>query len=244
VQILSNAFLSAQSSAIIVWLMLGSFPLGRKMLVGAALFAPSAWVIFALIAQHVGPFRPLFWSAVVLVQMIAMAAMSALLSVLRWRIVLFDEVAASPAGPWLQFSIRHILIATTAAAIFTALAKAVVANSAAGMGWREWLQVAIDGVLLGTLSLVAVWAALGAGSIASRVTQLLLLAVLLAGLLWWSEVAVESLLSPGSNTVWWFKQTFAGAWWIGWTVLAGAFLASWLSVLRVTGYRLVRQRDR
>jgi hypothetical protein len=140
-----------------------------------------------------------------------------------------------------------LLIATTAVAIVTALGKAVAAqsasvtHSAARMRWMECLQVAIDGSLLSALSLVAVWAALGKGARLLRFTMLLLLAAFLAGLLWWTENAI---LSPGASPTWWFRQTFAGRWWTAWTLLAGTFLASWLSVLRAAGYRLIRHGDR
>ena len=76
----------------------------------------------------------------------------------------------------------------------------------------------------------------------------LLLAVLLAGLLWWAEVRAEAIWLPAGRPMtdfgWRFRQSVAGRWWIGWTLLAGTFLASWLSVLRATGYRLVRRRLR
>jgi hypothetical protein len=242
VRLLSNAFLSAQWSAIIVWLMLGSVPLGKRAVLGAMVVAPPAIMALMLLANHIGTIRTGFWAAVMLVQLVATTGLTALLSALRWRIVRPQTTTSDAAVPWLQFSIRHILIATTAAAVFTALGKAIVVHSAGGMGWKEWLQVAINGSLLGALSLVAVWAALGEGGAALRMTLLLLLSVLLAGLLWWAEVTAEAALSPGASSAWWFRQSFAGRWWIGWTLLAGTFLASWLSVLRVTGYRLVRQQ--
>ncbi|HWB13841.1 MAG TPA: hypothetical protein VG826_31735 [Pirellulales bacterium] len=250
VQLLCNAFLSAQFAAAIVWLMIGAAPLGERLLTGAVLLSPPAIMLSTFMAHRMGVSRAEFWFAVMSVQSIATMGLIAWLAALRWRVERLDLDALGEAVQRLQFSIRHLLIATTAAAIVTALGKAVathsgaVTQSAAIMRWREWLQIAIDGSLLGASSLVAVWAALGKGGRLLRFTMLLLLSASLAGLLWWSEITTEALLAPGASSTWWFRQTFAGRWWLGWTLLAGSFLASWLSVLRAAGYRLVRRSGR
>jgi hypothetical protein len=63
---------------------------------------------------------------------------------------------------------------------------------------------------------------------------------------WWGEATATGIWAtaagPTSGFGWRFRQSVAGGWWFGWTLLAGTFLASWLSVLRATGYRFVRRR--
>lgn len=246
VQLLTNAFLAAQMSAVAVCLILVALPLGKKTLIAAACLAPPAMAQAMLLANQIGYYRAEFWAAVMLIQLVATVSLAAGLRALGWQIVRLDATALSSPGAWLQFSIRHILIATTAAALFTAFGKAVVTHSAGGMDWKQWLQGAIDGCVLAVLSLAAVWAALGTGRTEVRLPVLLLIAALLAGLLWWAERTAATLLLSYSRLPYggnfWFRETFAGPWWLAWTLLAGAFLASWLSVLRGTGYRLVRQR--
>ena len=70
----------------------------------------------------------------------------------------------------------------------------------------------------------------------------LLLAIFLTGQLWWMERTAAAIILKTGAPMYLVRQTVAGPWWLTWTLLAGAFLASWLSVLRATGYRLVRQR--
>lgn len=248
VQLLTNAFLAAQMVAVAVCFILVALPLGKKTLIAAACLAPPAMAHAMLLANQIGYYRAEFWAAVMLIQLVATVSLAAGLRALGWQIVRLDAIALASPGAWLQFSIRHILIATTAAALITAFGKAVVTHSAAGMDWKQWLQGAIDGCLLAVLSLAAVWAALGTGRTEVRLPVLLLLAVLLAGLLLWAErTTANAFQSKGQgpysySTYFWVRETFAGSWWLAWTLLAGAFLASWLSVLRATGYRLVRQR--
>jgi hypothetical protein len=241
VQLLTSAFLSAQISAVVVCFVLTLAPLGVKSLMAVAAVLPPAVTVLMLTVNQIGSHYAGFWAAIMLVQSIATFVLAAALRALGWQIVHLDGLALSAPGAWLQFSIRHLLIATTAAALVTAFGKAVLSHSA-GLAGTEWFQSAIDGSLLGVLSLVAVWAALGAGGDVLRLLTLLALASVLAGLLWGAEAAAEAIYT--GNLRWrWFRQTFAGAWWMGWTLLAGTFLASWLSVLRATGYRLVRQQS-
>lgn len=246
VQLLTNAFLAAQMSAVAVCFILVALPLGKKTLIAAASLAPPAMAQAILLANQIGYYRAEFWAAVMLIQLMATISLAAGLRPLGWQIVRLDAIALASPGACLQFSIRHILIATTAAALFTAFGKVVITHSAGGIDWKQWLQGAIDGCVLAVLSLAAVWAALGTGRTELRLPVLLLLAALLAGLLWWAERTTATLLLSYSRLpyggIFWFRETFAGPWWLAWTLLAGTFLASWLSVLRATGYRLVRQR--
>lgn len=246
VQLLTAAFLSAQVAVGVVGFILGSAPLGTKALLTAAFLAPPVATIALLLANDVGRIRAEFWDAVSLVQLVATICLSALLQALGWRIAYVEGSDDGPRAAWLQFSIRHLIIATTTVAILTAVGKAVVTQSAGGMEWKEWLHVAIDGCLLGLLSLVAVWAALGAGRRAVRLPLFFLIAAMLGGLLWWAEARAKTnyVSAGGPRTIfeWQFVQSLAERWWLSWTLLAGTFLASWLSVLRAAGYRLVRRR--
>jgi hypothetical protein len=244
VDLLINAFLSAQLSAAIVWLILATIPFETKSLLTAAACTPPVVTLIVLMST-VTHGRAEFLIAITFVQLAATAGLAALLCALGWRIVHLDSCREPAQGAWLQFSIRNILIATTAVAIFSAFGKAVMTHPAHSKHWLELFQIVIEGALLTALSLVAVWAALGAGRSLSRMSLLWFFALAFAGLLWWGDAAAKAIYylpggEPVTSTAWRLQQSLAGRWWAGWTLLAGTFMSSWLSVLRVTGYRLVR----
>jgi hypothetical protein len=239
-QLLTNAFLFAQLSAVVIWLILGSVPMEKKLaLTAPALLPPLATFVMTEGHSHA------LWDMVMFVQLVATAGSAAWLCARGWQITCVDAPTATPRRAWLQFSVRHLLMVTTGVAVFTAFGKAVVTRFGGTHG-LEYLQVAVIGVSLAVLSFVAVWAALGAERGAVRLPLSLLLAILLASLLWWGEATATGIWAtaagPTSGFGWRFRQSVAGGWWFGWTLLAGTFLASWLSVLRATGYRFVRRR--
>ncbi|HVA49215.1 MAG TPA: hypothetical protein VNH11_22820 [Pirellulales bacterium] len=247
-QILIYAVLTAQLSAVVVWLILATVELGRKLLLAAIAWTPPFITLLVMFGGYVSHRRTSFSIAILFVQFLATTVVSTWLCLRGWRIVYrATPLGEEPVG-WAQFSIRHVLLATTVVAIAAAFAKAVMTNPARGGRWLELVRVAIDGGLLGALSLAAVWASLGSGRLHWRMLLLLVFAVASAALLWWIEAAGQAVqllaVQSAPRFTWRNQPLFAGRWWIAWTVLSATFLASWLSVLRVTGYRLVRPQTR
>jgi hypothetical protein len=180
------------------------------------------------------------WRIIVLVQAVATCVLAAFLHACGYRVELGEpKTADSDAGP-IQFSIRHLLLATTAVAIMVPIVQGVLRQSSQFLSARQWLHSAADGAVLSVVSLAAFWAALGAGRWWNKILAFAMLALAAGASLCWLE---KSVLYPVTwSPTWKQSLTDAGWWWVAWTSLAGSFLAGMLLVLHATGYRLVRRR--
>jgi hypothetical protein len=197
------------------------------------------------------------------VQMISLAALCLLLRWQRFRLQCLEDLPlpaivgdVSPPRKQLQlaqFSIRHVLIWTTSLAVMLGVLRALNLLSL-----RELLPffeqgvvtLLTAGILVAAVFVVAVWAALGAGSVWLRLAVLFLampsIGALLALLNWYSYPARfgsgrRDILSLWTNS--WAWQDFRDnhSWLALWVYLAGSLLFASLLILRVLGYRLARK---
>lgn len=96
------------------------------------------------------------------VQAVGTCALAALLRVIGHRIEPAEYGRAKDGPGPIQFSIRHLLIATTAVAIIMTIVQELL-RASQSLGGRQWLHASTDGLVLAVVSLAAMWAALGAG---------------------------------------------------------------------------------
>jgi hypothetical protein len=238
-EVLSLAFSSGQIGALVVWTILGSTTWRRRLAFFSLAFVPV--FLFGRAGQvliwgwHSDP-----WRIIVFVQAVGTCVLAAALQVGGHRIEPAER-RESPGKPGpIQFSIRHLLIATTGVAIIVPIVQEMLRASSQLLGWRQWLHALSDGVVLAVVSLAAMWAALGVGRWWIKIMTFAILALAAGASLCWLEKTVLYPV-PWSPT-WKESLTYAGWWWVAWTSLAGSFLAGMLLVLRATGYRLVRRQ--
>jgi hypothetical protein len=239
-RLLALAFLSAQIGALTAWLILGiaSFPIrvGLVLMAGVPVHYLSNVLDFSVTKGHWHD--P--WIIIVSVQTGGATSLAAILRVAGYRIEPEGTTSNETIGGPVQFSIRHLLIATTAVAIVVPVVQGLLRTSSRWMGAAQWLHASADGVVLALVSLTALWAALGSGRCWLKTLVFVLLAVIAGGGLFWLEVTARYHQGPYS-----FRPeplTYAGWRWIAWTLLTGSFLAGMLLVLRASGYRLIRRR--
>lgn len=237
-RLLALAFLSAEFGALAVWLILGSGWLGARVALVVLASLPVKMLADAL-GFHLRALRwGDAWSIIVAVQIAATSALAALLRVAGYRIEC-EEQTGETRGP-VQFSIRHLLIATTVVAVLVPVVQGLLRSSSPWMGAGQWLHASVDGVVLALVSLAALWTALGTGRWPIKLLVFVLLAVAAGGGLHWLEATARYRysFSPYMSQ----PLTEAGWRWTPWALLTGAFLAGMLLVLRATGFRLARRR--
>jgi hypothetical protein len=107
-------------------------------------------------------------------------------------------------------------------------------------GLGQSIEIIILGLCLAMVSLLAVWAAVGAEGAALRLPLLLVLAPCLGAILgvmavlgWWDRLGLRYFTGPERVMYWTI-----------WTTLAGYFLAGMLLVFRAQGCRLTRRERR
>ncbi len=229
-------FYASQIALSVSWAVLGSATWRWRLPLAALLLAAATYLIFRVPTQQSEG-----WLSVVFVQTLGTLGLCSLLRAFGYRIEPVAATTATAAGGPLQFSIGHMLIWTTAAAMIVMAAKQVVLSSAVGHDWEGWLQIAIEGVILAVVALAAMWLALGGG----RVWLTALVALVLAGAagtaLWHLEARYFASRMKGVIWYEWKWIPYAGWWWVAWTLLAGSFLAGMLLAFRATGHRLVRR---
>lgn len=162
---------------------------------------------------------------------------------------LTDDYDASAMGDTtdarLQFSLRDLLVWSTAAAVVFALAGAMELRGLRYLRAADVLQGLSIAACLSIVAVAAIWAALGRGKTAIRFAILLALATAVSGLIYWAYVVRTDAIIARTrgfnlNELRW-DMYWIGLWWFVWTPLAGLFLAELLLFFRVRGYRLARQ---
>lgn len=238
-RLLSLAFLSAEIGALSAWLILGDTWFGSRLCLVALAGVPVKYLgdVLDFSLTQVHWYDP--WNIIVSVQIGGTLALMALLRATGYRIERHDPSGPETVGVPVQFSIRHLLVATTVVAILVPIVKGSLQESSGWMDTREWLHAATDGIVLALVSLAALWAALGSGKWLIKIATFALLAMAAGGGLYWLELTV-GYARPYASTL--EPLTQAGWRWIAWTLLTGSFLGGMLLVLRPTGYRLARQR--
>jgi hypothetical protein len=250
-RLLPASLFAAQVSLALIWAILGTTPWPIRLplcaVVGLFLSAP--------LLESPGFIRDLFP-----VQMISLAALCLLL---RWRGFSLQRIERSPARAEpsvqkkqllaAQFSIRHVLIWTTSLALVLGVLRALDLLSLAALRtFFEYDVIAVltAGILISAVFVIAVWAALGAGSVWLRLAVLFLamppMGALLAVLNWYSfskrisgRGTIELAMLWTDSWVWQnFLDNYSAL--ALWVYLAGSLLFASLLILRVLGYRLVR----
>jgi len=252
---LGFALISAEVGFLGLWAILGTHPWPWR-LPGAG--AAAAVLVFFGLALT-GPPRAGFgsayseWFLILLVQGPVVVALGLLLRFAGYRMARLPQPGASGSdaeglGPF-QFGIGHMLFWTTLAVPVVLLAKSL---SAMGWGWfgrPEALPVVTLGVAQGVVSLVATWSALGKGRARLRLLVLALAAPAVGTALygWALRVSLSATSSPRTAGFPTFAHSLVahvGPTWIGFTALAGGFLAGMLLFFRADGYRLIRRPRR
>lgn len=238
-RLLALAFLSAEIGALVTWLTLGSESLRSRIILVALASAPIKYLSGVLAVDFKGLRWGDPWVIIVAVQIGGTWALVALLRLAGYRIERARHEPTDTVGAPIQFSIRHMLIATTIVAVLVPIVQGLMKSSYRWMGGRQWMQASTDGMVLALVSLAALWMALGTGRWALKVVTFALLAILAGGALYGVE-ATNLYPQPYSLTP--APLTYAGWRWIAWTLLTGLFLAGMLFVLRATDHRLIRRR--
>ena len=236
-ELLVYGFYGSQVSLGLVWGMLGSVEWRRRLVAAALAAAPATYFLLRITTEQTWEVDS--WLAVAFVQALGVLGICGLLRAFGYRIEIYKQAAGSTEGNPLQFSIGHMLIWTVTAALIVSVAKQVVIYSPGGRDWREWLQLAIDGMVLAVVALAAMWMVLGAGRVWLKVLIGLCLAASAGALLWYVE---QQFVNLSTAKMTYFRLPRVGPWWIAWSVLAEPFLAGLLLIFQTTGYGLVRRR--
>lgn len=238
--LLAIAFLASQGGATIVWAIQGGGKRQCRWLIAVIAAMPAGLTAWGLNAAF--PWRANTWLIVALLQTVGAGLIVALLRVFGYGIAAFDDAPPEQRPrEAVQFSMQQMLVWTSCVAAVVCFFQSLLQIGAQDKGWHEWLQLGIDGVVLALLTLIAAWAALSGGRSWLRALAAIVLA---AGAAWLLRILEESY-QAGRATRGDYTWLPTLHWlWYAWTLLAGAFLASLLLVLRATGHRLVRTRRR
>jgi hypothetical protein len=230
------AFLASQVGAGTVWAILGGLRWPSRWRLAAIALAPAGWATCAL---NEAPAN--VWLTVALIQTLAIGAVATLLHLRGYHIEVADvEHRESETRAAVQFSVQHMLVWTTCAAVLVTVCQALVQQASQDKGWQEWLQIAIYGIVLAIVELGALWTALGSGRSWLRISLATALAIGAGFLLRYLEAEFQARRMGRGYSHYWLETV--GSSWLAWPWLAGALLAGLLLVLRATGYRLVRSK--
>jgi hypothetical protein len=182
------------------------------------------------------------WASVIFFQTVATFTVAVVLRWFRFRIARPQEPSdGDHDGSHLQFSIRHLFYWTTAAAIIVGIGRLI--------GWRMMVYAAgftsitVLTPTFTTISMLAVWAALGRERWFVRL-PVILVALPVTGVL--LNLFEQPRARGGANLIYPYDLTWGpGYWrvfgfWMVWACLAGFFLAGLVIVFRAAGNRLQR----
>lgn len=247
---LAYALVSGQFSLLAIWGVLGPLPWPWRL---------PAVIVAVLVGVHftVSMDRGYeVWALLLLIQCAAFAGLCVVAWCLGFQIESVTQTTEtnddSPGPRGCQFSIRHMLFWATAMVPLMLLIQALDFWFLEFLNTAFLLPLAMAGVLLSVVSLVATWAALGKTHAAIRISVLGLFPPM-AGV-----VLAIAMLTLGNMTLGNMGRTTSmswpyylmnglvqiRSWWIAWTVLSAWFLAGLLLMFRAGGYRLVRRRNR
>ncbi len=251
-RLLPRSLFAAQVGLALIWAILGTTPWAIRLPLCAVV---GLFLSMPLLESH-GFTRELFP-----VQVIALSALCLLLRSRGFRLQRIEPSPALAGEPSsrkkqlhaAQFSIRHVLIWTTSLAVVLGILRALDLLSLEALRpFFEYDVVAVltAGILIAAVFVIAVWAALGAGSVWLRLPVLLLampiIGALLAVLNWYSYSArVSGRRTVSLTTLWtdsWAWQHFLDNYsaLAMWVYLAGSLLFASLLIFRVLDYRLAR----
>lgn len=238
---LGRAFLTGQIASLTVWVVLSGVSLMSRL---------ALVLVAALLATHLASsleFRSYadslrwggneVWTVIVIAQISGVAAMALLLRLRGFRIEPLNAAPTSRSSGPMQFSVRHLIIATTFAAILTFGVQRAVEASSHTLFSGQWVHASVVGALLSLVSLAALWMTLGVGRWPSKVLIFAIPIAAVGASLDWLESNLEYAERWGSL----MPLTNMGDLWPAWTLLTGSFLAGMLLVLRGSGFRLARK---
>ncbi|HXT59275.1 MAG TPA: hypothetical protein VN699_11610 [Pirellulales bacterium] len=239
-RMLGRAFLSGEIAFIMVWLVLGDMSLMRRLALALLGSLPATYLGLALeFPSYPNPARydgNGAWNVIVIVQISSVGLIAGVLRLRGFRIEPPTKSATSGSGGPMQFSIRHLIVATTFAAILTFGAQRAVEASHHTLVSGQWVHASVVGVLLSLIALTMLWMVLGAGRWQVKVFVSAMLAAGVGAAIDW----LESNIRYGERWGHRMPLTDMRALWPAWTSLTGSFLAGLLLMLRATGFRLVK----
>lgn len=227
---LGTSLLTGQIGLLTIWTILGTTS-WKTRLAAALVLMPVMWLV--------------------VVQSVALFLTCLVLRGRGYRLARIDVTSDSPnsgsltdsASNLIQFNIRDVLIWTTALTPLLALSRLTVFEAPMG---RELTR----GVLHASVLILALWTALGRGSVWLR-WPLSAILTLIAGLIWLDLEMYVHQFAGWSWVKWpWFSEEHLDYWLWSWDAgvefaLSGGMLAATLLIYRVLGYRLCRaQRAR
>jgi hypothetical protein len=226
------AFLSAQFGALALWGVLGTWPWPLR--VPGVLLASVPLVLLVPPDEY----RARAWVSLMIVQTASLVVLLVAFWLAGYRLRGRGQLASDEAaGRVRYFTIAHMMMWTTAAAILLAVLR--IAQPLLGtFGLGRWLHTGMFGVCCALVTLAAIWSTLGHGRWYLRGLVFLCWPPACGAVLWWLESTLRST-QQGSYLVYYMGLNEL---WMAWTSLAAAFLASLLLLLRTTGFRLVPTR--
>jgi hypothetical protein len=251
-EMLPSSLFAAQVGLTIVWGVLGTTRWAVRL--------PACLVLGTLLAIPLGRnYSYGLGDEMYGVQMVTLAALCLLL---RWRGYKLQQVAAPPAGRspsaagaqlgQMQFGIRNVLVWTTSLAVVLGVLRALDLLSLRALApfmSQDYLSLATAGLLTACVFVVAVWAGLGSGPVWLRVPVLLFVMPPVGAVLAFLEWNYQRIMFRSSSSIdvlwttnWALPQLWEEhSWLVLWLTLAGSLLYASLMILRVRGYRLVRE---
>jgi hypothetical protein len=248
----SAGLFAGQIGLCVVWGILGD----ARWAVRLPLAALAVGVLLAVWFNQWMDYQRELWDELLLFNVVTLAALCALVRLTGFRLAIVDPHAGdSPSGGAsfkLQFGIKHVLTWMTALAILLGIGRGMdllrweVAREVFNQ-YKPWkiMMAAASGMTI----IVALWVALGTGRWWWRYPAGVLMVLLLGSLLAeWNNtrnLASQALANSGGwRLVEWELMPWyeIGWWWLPWMLLSAGLLAATLIILRVRGYRLVRNR--
>ncbi len=226
---LAFAFMSGQVGLLTVWGLLSRTFWALRLPVAAVGLS----VVISFAAQFGGASE--LWFAILCWQSLGTAVLCGVLWTFGFRIR--QETPGRTDSRRLQFSVRHLFAWTTTVACVVGIVRLLDLTSFLLLGNELMLACIGLGGCFATISMMAVWAALGAESFPIRLaglvlsTPLIALAIGAVGLARRSQWTIDALF---------LGQSYDPKLWLTWTSLAAFFLASLLIVFRASGFRLRR----
>jgi hypothetical protein len=244
---------SAQINLLILWTILGSggwqwrLPMMLAITPLVMILAGSIGSTWWLAGGYSfgGEWFSQSWQRVVLLAAIVAAFVCAGLRWLGFALRPYRATLPEPDPQTLrisQFGVKHMLVWATAIVPLLLIARSLDFLFIAKLKQDEFFPITLLSVSLATISLVAIWVVLGAGTWYVRVPFLLLAPLLTTAALEGYSHFVRSQFGPYSS----YKRPMADLYiemngsWFAWIWQGTALLAALLLFLRASGYRLVR----
>ncbi len=238
------ALVSAQVGMIAAWTILATTPPWQWRLPGLAVMASALGYYCLRLTLQNGQD---VWMATMLAQSVVVVTLCGFLRILGFRmerrLLSEQEPDWTASVSCLQFSIRDILVWTTATVPVLVVAKEVDWFLFRDFGWHAMILAIMLGIGCAAATIVGIWVGLGQGTVVVRLVILGTATPAIGALLAWVMTPVNRI---GISNAWegmffWIAERI-GYTWIAWSSLAAGFLAASLLIFRARGYCLLRKR--